>query len=49
MLAHFEMGRDVISAKKNVFSKISNVKVCFCHSQSIPCCVVDPGMFSLAF
>lgn len=27
---------------------ISNVKVRFCHSDSIPCCLVHSGMFSLA-
>jgi len=34
--------------KYGFFSKVSNVKVCFCHSHSIPCCLVHPGMFSLA-
>jgi len=32
-----------------ISSDISNPSVCFCHSHSIPCCIVDPGMFSLAF
>jgi len=35
--------------KYGFFSKISNVMVCFCHSQSILPCLLDPGMFSLAF
>jgi len=34
--------------KYGFFSKISNVKVCFCYYQSILCCLLDPGMFSLA-
>jgi len=35
--------------KYGFFLKISNTKVCVYHSHSIPCCFVDPGMFSLAF
>jgi len=34
--------------KYEFFSKISNAKVCFCHSQLILCCFLDLGMFSLA-
>jgi len=29
--------------------KFQMQNICFCRSDSIPCCLVDPGMFSLVF